>query len=362
MRKCSKCVLPESTPNITFDTQGGCNYCSRYQKLKYKGESELIKVLDSFRNISNKYDCIVTISGGRDSIYTLLKVVKDYRMRVLAVNYENPYTHPQAKLNMEEAVKSLGVDMIKLKPKNKMFEKSFRNNLITWLQKPSLSMLPMLCIACRTMDWEIYWTAKKYKIHCIVNGANPMQDASFIRELSHLHSNTPFYQSIVKALPLVLVQIFRNPGYLRPQYIPITIKSFIVSLINAIGPKQFGFNISTIGFFYFIKWNEQEVLSRIESELKWDYPHGMESTQRFDCPIAYFKNFIYWRTMGMSKVDDYYAKIVRENLMTRQEALQIIQEKGTFDLDKIQQFLEETGIEKSFIFEQTMNLFGSGTK
>jgi len=265
-------------------------------------------------------------------------------MRVLAVNYENPYTHPQAIINFKNAVKLLGIDIVRLKPKNKIFERCFRNNLIAWLQKPSLLMLPMLCIPCRTMDWEIYWTARKYKIRCIVSGANPMQDASFIKELSHISSNVPFYQAIVKTPSHILGEILRNPRYLHPQYIPITVKSYIISIINAIGPKQFGFDISKISLFSFIEWNEQGVLSRIKSELNWDYPHEMKLTQRFDCPISCLKNLIYYRTVGVSKIDDYYAKMIREGLITREDALQKIQEENTFPLDEILRFLDKTGI------------------
>jgi tRNA(Ile)-lysidine synthase TilS/MesJ len=38
---------------------------------------------------------MVPVSGGRDSSFTLLKMVKDYGMKVLAIHYENPFTDPQ---------------------------------------------------------------------------------------------------------------------------------------------------------------------------------------------------------------------------------------------------------------------------
>lgn len=45
MRRCSTCVMPESTPGIVFDHNGVCNYCATYQKFDYKGEQKLLKIL-----------------------------------------------------------------------------------------------------------------------------------------------------------------------------------------------------------------------------------------------------------------------------------------------------------------------------
>ena len=83
---CSKCVLPSTTPGIHFDENGVCNYCSSYEPMKVKGEEELIEILNGYRAQKNRYDCIICISGGRDSTYTLWKLVHDYGMNVLAVN------------------------------------------------------------------------------------------------------------------------------------------------------------------------------------------------------------------------------------------------------------------------------------
>ena len=333
-KKCKRCLLPESTPGISFDGEGLCNYCQEHKKIEYKGESELIKMLEPFRN-TGKYDCIVTFSGGRDSSYVLLKLVKDYRMRVLAVTYENPYTHIQAENNIENAIKLLNVDIIRLKAKG--FEECFKNNLIAWMQRPSLQFLPMLCIPCRTMDLDVYRVAKKEKIRCIVNGANPMQLTSFMNALTNLPSKLSFHEAIVKSLPQILKEVVRNPKYLSPQVIPITAKSYYTALINAMGPKRFGFDISVFRFFYFIEWNESEVESRISSELNWEHPHN-KSVQRFDCPIAYLKNFIYLKTIGVTKVNDYYAKMLRDGLINPDNALERINRENAFNFNELQEF------------------------
>ena len=112
MERCTKCVLPDTIPDIQFDSDGSCNYCSNHQSVQVKGDLELQKILDAYRVPNKKYDCMVGISGGRDSAFTLYKVVKDFGMRALAVNYANPFTSQQAKDNMKSMTDILNVDFI----------------------------------------------------------------------------------------------------------------------------------------------------------------------------------------------------------------------------------------------------------
>jgi len=104
MKKCSRCLLPESFPNIRYNGDGVCNYCLTYTPIEYKGETGLEELLDTYRNRNKgeKYDCVVPVSGGRDSTFTLYELVEAYDMKVLAYNYDNGFVSEQAKLNLKE--------------------------------------------------------------------------------------------------------------------------------------------------------------------------------------------------------------------------------------------------------------------
>ena len=62
MKRCSRCLLPETYPNIRYNEDGVCNYCLSYTPIEYKGETKLEELLDTSRNRN-----IVVVSGGRDS-------------------------------------------------------------------------------------------------------------------------------------------------------------------------------------------------------------------------------------------------------------------------------------------------------
>ncbi len=321
MKRCTKCVLPSTMPNINFDDMGICNYCHTYNNFTYQGEKKLNEILDRHRSKGRSYDCMVAISGGRDSAYTLLKVVKDYKMKALAVDYENPFTDPQAIVNIRNMIHELGVDIVRFKHMSNIHENCFRNNLIAWLKKPSPAMVPMMCIGCKIIWNKIIAIAKRYGISLIINGGNPFEYTSYKKELLNVSRDAELHSYYKKFLPGLIHNTMNNVNYLKPKYFPVLIKGYLFSNQYALGSNILGRGIEKIDLFHFIKWHENEVVSRITNELGWDYPRANKSTWRFDCKIGHLKDYMYMKTVGFTEKDDFYAKMIREGEITREEAL-----------------------------------------
>ncbi len=338
-KRCTKCVLPETTPRIVFDENGVCNFCRSYKKFTPHGEKALLDILGKRRSKSKKYDCIVNISGGRDSAYTLLKLKKDYSMRVLAVNYENPFTCDQAKKNIDNMVKALKVNIIRFAHKSNIHESCFKNNLISWFRHPSPAMVPMMCIGCKIIWKKILKIARTYDIKLIISGGNPYEYTSFKKELLDVSSNEPLMATYYKYGKGLVKKTLANTSYLLPQYLPVLAKGFLFNNQYSIGSRISGRNITTIDLFHFIPWSESEIISRITNELHWDYPHKLGSTWRFDCKIGHLKDYMYMKTLGMTEKDDFYAKVVRERLMTREQALKRLNVENQIHMDIIEEIL-----------------------
>lgn len=141
MTRCSKCVLPDSFPSITFNSEGACNYCTNYKKIERKGEAEFEKILSHYKGTGKKWDCIVLFSGGRDSSFVLHQLVKVYKMRVLAYTFDNGLLSEEAKLNIKSAVEKLKVDHVMIKLNVSKIKKNLRRNLKAWFKKPSQKMI-----------------------------------------------------------------------------------------------------------------------------------------------------------------------------------------------------------------------------
>ena len=345
MKRCSNCILTECTPKIQFNEKNICIYCETHQKIEYRGENKLLKILHKYRGRGKKYDCIVTLSGGRDSTFTLLKLVKDYKMKVLAVNYENPFTDPQARLNMRNAVNILNVDFVSFKSKNRIHQRSFKHNLKTWLKNPDVRIITYFCIGCKSLWWDILKIARRYNVRLIVSGMNRFEDTSFKKALLGIPITEKWETTYMKSFFTAITGLAGNPRYLQPGFIPTMIKAYLFGDPYAIGPRVFAGNVTKIDLFFYIKWAEKDIISRLKSELYWDSPKNTASTWRFDCKVAHLKDLIYSETLGVTERDDFYSKMIREGLISRSDALDRAEIENYHSKEIAKELLREANIE-----------------
>jgi len=116
---CTRCVQDATVPGIVFDAQGVCNFCHLHDLLEkifpndHKGEAILDKIFEKVkrRGRNKKYDCVLGVSGGRDSTYLLYLAVKKWGLRPLAVHFNDGFDNPVAGENMVNSCKKLGVDL-----------------------------------------------------------------------------------------------------------------------------------------------------------------------------------------------------------------------------------------------------------
>jgi N-acetyl sugar amidotransferase len=81
IRYCTRCVMPETRPDILFDEQGVCSACRHFEQRPTVDwdarRAELVELLDEFRSRDgSQYDCVVPVSGGKDSTYQVLKMLE----------------------------------------------------------------------------------------------------------------------------------------------------------------------------------------------------------------------------------------------------------------------------------------------
>src|SRR3989338_3368981 len=91
LKRCSKCVMPETQEVISFDSEGVCATCRNIEfKQKNidwdKKKNELEVLLEQYRG-KYEYDCIVPFSGGKDSTYTAYSLVRDWGLKPLIVSF-----------------------------------------------------------------------------------------------------------------------------------------------------------------------------------------------------------------------------------------------------------------------------------
>ena len=76
IKRCTKCILPETIPFLSFDKNGVCQKCRSYKKLEFYGKDKLNEILRKTKSSKEGYNCIVGLSGGRDSSFGLHYLAK----------------------------------------------------------------------------------------------------------------------------------------------------------------------------------------------------------------------------------------------------------------------------------------------
>ena len=356
VRRCKNCIMPDIPGVLTIHEDGVCNQCKNYEFMSLRGEHKLIELLDSHRNTKEEYDCIVTVSGGRDSAYTLLKLVKDYNLRVLAVNYENPFADEQATKNIQNMVKTLGIKIVQFRLKKRIHERVVADNLRTWFKRPSPAMVPVICIGCKIIWPRILKIARDHRIRCVVSGGNPYEYTSFKKELLGVRHDAGLIHTYFLNIFLLAREALLNVSYLRPKYLPVTVKGYLFGNQYAIGSRLLGIGIDKIDLFHYVPWEEDLVLMRIREELDWESPPDLHSTWRFDCRLSHLKDFMYLLSLGLTEKDDFYSKLIREQKISRREVIERIEKENELPIDIIKDLFRQLGIKNMNVSALLQNI------
>lgn len=120
---CKKCVMPNTRPGITFDENGVCSACLNNERKKYidwdKRYAELKTLCNKYRNCNGlgNHDCIIAVSGGKDSHFQVHIMKEEMNMHPLLVSVEDNFTMTEAgKHNIRNISEEFGCEIISLKP------------------------------------------------------------------------------------------------------------------------------------------------------------------------------------------------------------------------------------------------------
>ncbi len=113
---CTKCGLPANYPSATFNEEGICQLCIGFEDYQRRAQ-RYFRTMQDLKNIFSprptatgaEYDCILLLSGGKDSTYALGQLV-EMGLKVLAFTLDNGYISEQALANVQRVAAQLGVD------------------------------------------------------------------------------------------------------------------------------------------------------------------------------------------------------------------------------------------------------------
>ena len=115
---CTTCLLPNTKPHLSFDNNGRCDACNNYfnrKKIDWElRKKELLSILNNYKSDGSYWDCVIPVSGGKDSTYQVLKML-EFGMTPLCVTSTTCDLSEIGLRNIEN-IKRLGVDYIQFSP------------------------------------------------------------------------------------------------------------------------------------------------------------------------------------------------------------------------------------------------------
>ena len=169
MKICKICIQPDTRPGIYFDNNGVCGACLWEKEKKVidwnSREKELQEIADwAKRTTKSNYDCVIGVSGGKDSTKQALTARDRLGLRCLLVNSEPEGITEIGKHNIEN-LKNLGFDTLILRPNPKIMKKLVKRDFYKYLNPVKITEYSL---------WSsTYIIAEQFEIPLIIQGENP---------------------------------------------------------------------------------------------------------------------------------------------------------------------------------------------
>lgn len=117
MKYCKRCVMPDTRPGSIFNKEGVCQACLNYEKNRSvdwgKRFQELKGRCDKYRRKDGYYDCIIPVSGGKDSHFQTYIIKEKLGMNPLLICVADPFTHSAAGThNLNNLGEAFGCDIV----------------------------------------------------------------------------------------------------------------------------------------------------------------------------------------------------------------------------------------------------------
>ena len=339
IKYCRHCVYPETKPDLSLDENGICDAC-RFVDVKDTTNwdlrrKELAEIFEKFKNKDgSNYDCVIPVSGGKDSTFQAYVVKEEFGLNPLCVSYHLPEFTDLGRKNLEN-LKKLGVDCLEFTPNPEICKKMQKIALIEfgdaqWPEHFGIFTVPVQ-------------VAVRYNIPLIVWGEN--SQAEYGGPLKHMenkyldskwceqYGTRVGGQSNSFVGPEVMLKHGIDRKFLNPYIYPSDEEI-----------KQVG--VTGIFLGSFIRWNIKEQLKKVR-DLGFTLHDGpSEGTftnyENLDNKIQGIHDYFKWLKFGYGRATDNASVQIRLNWINREEAMKLVKEhEGKLPERYLDEFLKQ---------------------
>lgn len=317
MQYCTKCVMPNTRPGITFDENGVCSACRSYAHRKSVDWEtrwkELEALCDKYRGMNgNSWDCAIAVSGGKDSHYQvhLMKEVLHMNPVLLSVEDNFPMT-VAGQHNLKNISEAFGCPIISLKPDIQAQKKLMRYTFEkygkpTWFIDRLIYTYPL-------------YMALKFDTPLLVYGENVSYEYGGADYKETYSAKGHVLNGVASDIPLD--ELMEATGVSR-QALELTIAPNTEEM-NRLDP---------IYISYFQPWNSfanyEFAKTRGFHDLthEWKRTHHVEDMDQIDSRAYLVHSWLKYPKFGHASATDYAARMVRYGMISREEAVTLVRE------------------------------------
>ncbi|MBA3679564.1 MAG: glucosamine 6-phosphate synthetase [Bacteroidetes bacterium] len=354
LKRCTKCILPETMPYIRFNEQGVCNYCLTYKPRNTpKPKEELFKLVEPYRKKSG-LECVVPFSGGRDSCYGLHLIVKELDLRPVTYTYDWGMVTDLGRRNISRMCAELGVENIIVAADISLKRKNIRMNLEAWLKSPNLGMMAMLTAGDKHFFRYVEEVKKQTGVELNLWGINPLEvthfKTGFLGIKPDFEEERVYSHGAMKQLRYHAKRfraMLDSPGYFNSSLWDTLSGEYYRSLTK----KNDYYHI-----FDYWRWDEELVNSVLINDYNWELATDTSTTWRIGDGTAAFYNYVYYTVAGFTEHDTFRSNQIREGQMTRERALQLVEDENHPRYQNIRWYLDTLGLNFENVIKTVNNI------
>ncbi|MDL2307399.1 N-acetyl sugar amidotransferase [Desulfovibrio sp. OttesenSCG-928-C06] len=318
MRFCKKCVMPDTRPGIYFDDAGVCQACRAEEKKDHtdwvQRWNELERLCDKHRGKYGKhsYDCIIAVSGGKDSHVQIYTVKEKLGMNPLLVSVEDNFTTTATGAhNLKNISEAFGCNIISIKP-NIRAQKSLMRTCFekwgkpTWFIDRLIYTYPIIMGLKFRLPLIFYGENVGYEY----GGHERVETPSAKAQINNgVASDIPFAELIGPQVTEEDLCLCRNPE-----------------------AELAEFELEPVYLSYYIRWNSYENyisakrMGFMDLRHEWDREHTFECFDQVDSMAYLVHPWLKYPKFGHATATDYASKFIRYGLISREEGVKLVRE------------------------------------
>lgn len=350
LRRCTNCVLPSTVPYITFNLAGVCSVCESYIPHKRKGKDELEKKLSFVRSWDGAPDCAIMFSGGRDSSAGLHFLVKEFSMHPIAYTYDWGMITDLGRRNQARMCGELGIEHVLISADIRKKRENIRKNILAWVARPSLGMVPLFMAGDKHFFYYANQLRSRMGIQTMVMTTNPFEKTSFKSGFCGIPPRKHTY-ALSSRDTIQLAAFYAKEFLLNPKYVNSSIPDSFIGYLS-----YYFIQHDYLNLFDYIPWSEKEIDELLVGQYGWEHAQDTATTWRIGDGTAPFYNFVYHVTAGFTENDSLRSNQIREGMITRDEALMLIERDNTPRWESMRWYFDVLGIEMNTILKRVLEV------